>query len=141
MLIILLQPSRDGQKGIDLKFVMQLVESSRVEAGAQSQRTGLHPKRLLINLGGNIRQSSPYGLIQGFLETLPRALHRILEELLDIRVNGDGRSHNDAIVAAVNCAVKMSLSIAAGGMSRGTCRHVAPYSARSEARRRRNGVT
>lgn len=90
---------------------MELVEASGVDAGAKSQGTRLYPKRLLVNLGGKICKSLAYGLIQGLLEALSRALHGILQELLDIRVKGDGGSHNDVIVVSVNCAVKMSIFV------------------------------
>ena len=54
-------------------------------------------------------KTAAYGLIQGFLETLPAALHGITEQLLHIWVEGDSRAHA-GIMSTTCLAVKMRTS-------------------------------
>jgi hypothetical protein len=67
----------------------------------------VHNEGRVLGTGTGIRQAAAYSLIQGFLETLPSLLHGITQQLLYIRIESNGGTHDLCIMSTAGLAVKM----------------------------------
>jgi hypothetical protein len=94
------QTSAELIETLGFQFIGQLIQPCRIDARAQTHSACVHNEGRVLAAGTGIRQAAAYSLIQGFLETLPPALHGITQQLLYIRIESNGSTHDLRIMSA-----------------------------------------